>query len=198
MAYPSVTYTFTNGVGNKADASQVNQNFTDIINGVSDGTKAINISQAGIATLLVSGHTRVRAYKSAAQAIVSGADTKIEFDAETYDTQNEFDIANYKWVAAKSAGYYIVNAYVTFDSVEFTAGDYIILKLYRSGVEFSQIARLKIGATQTDYFAISGTAYLTVGATAYLELYAFVNRTGGNTSVLTGTTYTYLDIIRIA
>lgn len=42
MAFPSVTYTFTNGT--TADATQVNQNFTDLINGLSDGTKALNVA----------------------------------------------------------------------------------------------------------------------------------------------------------
>lgn len=52
MANISVTYSFTNGT--TADASQVNQNFTDIINGTSDGTKDFSISAltvAGTATL---------------------------------------------------------------------------------------------------------------------------------------------------
>ena len=41
MASPSVTYSFTNGTA--ADATQVNTNFTDIINGVSDGTKDLSV-----------------------------------------------------------------------------------------------------------------------------------------------------------
>lgn len=52
MANPVVTYTFTNG--NVADASQVNQNFTDLINSLTDGTKSLNIdalTAAGAATL---------------------------------------------------------------------------------------------------------------------------------------------------
>lgn len=52
MASPSVTYTFTNG--NVADASQVNQNFTDLISSLTDGSKSINIdaiTAAGTATL---------------------------------------------------------------------------------------------------------------------------------------------------
>lgn len=52
MAGPSVTYTFTNGT--TADGSQVSQNFTDIINGLTDGTKDLNINAltaAGTATL---------------------------------------------------------------------------------------------------------------------------------------------------
>jgi hypothetical protein len=52
MASPSVTYSFTNGT--TADATQVNQNFTDLINGITDGTKDLSISAltcAGTATL---------------------------------------------------------------------------------------------------------------------------------------------------
>lgn len=42
MANISVTYSFTNG--STADADQVNQNFTDIINGTSDGTKDLSVN----------------------------------------------------------------------------------------------------------------------------------------------------------
>lgn len=52
MANISVTYTFSNGT--TADATEVNTNFTDIINGTSDGTKDFSINAltcAGTATL---------------------------------------------------------------------------------------------------------------------------------------------------
>lgn len=42
MAAPSVTYTFTNGT--TASATEVNQNFTDIINGLTDGTEDLTVS----------------------------------------------------------------------------------------------------------------------------------------------------------
>lgn len=42
MAGPSVTYTFSNST--TADATHVNQNFTDLINGATDGTKDYSIS----------------------------------------------------------------------------------------------------------------------------------------------------------
>ncbi len=51
MTAPSYTYALTNG--NTADASQVTQNFNDILNGVTDGTKDLSISAltcAGTAT----------------------------------------------------------------------------------------------------------------------------------------------------
>jgi hypothetical protein len=42
MAAPSVTYTFSNST--TADATEVNQNFTDVINGITDGTKDLTIN----------------------------------------------------------------------------------------------------------------------------------------------------------
>lgn len=58
MAAPSLTYTLTNGT--TADASQVQQNFNDILNGITDGTKDLSISAltcAGTATL--NGHVNL-------------------------------------------------------------------------------------------------------------------------------------------
>lgn len=52
MASPSVTYTFANST--VADATQVNTNFSDLISGLTDGTKDLSISAltcAGNATL---------------------------------------------------------------------------------------------------------------------------------------------------
>jgi len=42
MAFPSVTYTFSNG--SVADASEVNTNFTNIIDCLSDGTKDLSVN----------------------------------------------------------------------------------------------------------------------------------------------------------
>lgn len=47
MASPSYTYTLTNGT--TADASQVMQNFNDILNGVTDATKDLSISALTVA-----------------------------------------------------------------------------------------------------------------------------------------------------
>jgi hypothetical protein len=46
MAAPSVTNTFTNGT--TADATQVNQNFTDVINGITDGTKDLTFNDCTV------------------------------------------------------------------------------------------------------------------------------------------------------
>lgn len=53
MSAPSVTYSFTNG--NTSDATQVNTNFTDLINGSSDGTRDYTVG-----TLIVNGATTLK------------------------------------------------------------------------------------------------------------------------------------------
>lgn len=47
MAAPTLTYTLTNGT--TADASQVQQNFTDLLNGYTDGSKDLSISAITLA-----------------------------------------------------------------------------------------------------------------------------------------------------
>lgn len=56
MPYISVTYSFTNGSGNIIDADEVNQNFTDIVNGTSDGNSDIRVNNVtALGTLAVTG-----------------------------------------------------------------------------------------------------------------------------------------------
>lgn len=56
MAYIATTYTFSNST--TADATQVNQNFTDIINGLSDSTKDLAINALALAgNLTVNGNS---------------------------------------------------------------------------------------------------------------------------------------------
>lgn len=58
MPSPSVTYTLTNGT--TADATQVMQNFTDILNAMSDGTKDFSIAALTVAgTATLNGHVNL-------------------------------------------------------------------------------------------------------------------------------------------
>jgi len=55
MAYASVTWSLSNGT--VTDATKVNTNFTDIVNGLSDGSKSLNMDSAVFAgTLAVAGN----------------------------------------------------------------------------------------------------------------------------------------------
>ena len=49
MSFPSIPYTFTNGVGNVIDATAINANFTAMVNAISDGATDINVRDATVA-----------------------------------------------------------------------------------------------------------------------------------------------------
>lgn len=88
MAYPSVTYTFSNST--TADATQVNQNFTDLINGLSDGTKDLSISAitcAGNATF--NGNTTIGNASSDDLTITASLASSIPLK-----THNTYDIGS--------------------------------------------------------------------------------------------------------
>lgn len=71
MAFPSVTYTFANST--TADATQVNQNFTDLVNGLSDGTKDINVAQV----------TAAGKFTASAAVVTSGTSTVVATNASS-------------------------------------------------------------------------------------------------------------------
>jgi hypothetical protein len=78
MANISVTYTFVNGA--TSDAPSVNQNFTDIINGTSDGTKAITVDSVTA--------TSVSASSARFSSITGPTLTGVSFDASTNTLTN--------------------------------------------------------------------------------------------------------------
>jgi hypothetical protein len=73
MAAPSVTYTFANST--TADATQVNQNFTDILNGLSDGTKDLSVSQVTAAGKFTASAAFVTSSTSTVVATNGGSST---------------------------------------------------------------------------------------------------------------------------
>lgn len=86
MPAPSITYTFSNST--TADATQVNQNFTDLINGMSDGTKDFSISAltcAGVVTL--NGNTTIGNASSDDLTITASLASTINIK-----THNSYDI----------------------------------------------------------------------------------------------------------
>jgi len=70
MANPAVTNTFTNG--SEADANAVNQNFTDLISAMTDGTKTFNISALTLGGTLTANGNVVLGASSSNTVIVSG------------------------------------------------------------------------------------------------------------------------------
>lgn len=154
MPSPSVTHTFSNST--TADATQVNTNFTDLINGASDGTKDYSINAltcAGAATL--NGNVTLGNASSDTLTITASLASSIAIG-----TTNSYDIGS---------------ATVGLRSVYFAASD-----------SSARSARLLAGAVSASYSITLPTAapasadsvmLFTTGGVA-----SFVNRSTGTTA----------------
>lgn len=88
VAYASVTYTFSNST--TADATQVNQNFNDIINGLSDGTKDLSVSAITAAgNVTFNGNTTVGNASSDDFTLTASLASSVPIK-----THNSFDIGS--------------------------------------------------------------------------------------------------------
>ncbi len=88
MAAIAVTYTFSNST--TADATQVNQNFTDIIAGLSDGTKDISVNAGVFAgNVSISGNTTIGNASSDDLTVTASLASTIPIK-----TTNAFDIGS--------------------------------------------------------------------------------------------------------
>ena len=102
-----------------------------------------------------------RAYMANAQTISGNTFTKLNFNAETFDTNNCFDITNYRFTPTV-AGYYQVNVFTYFS---ITGQVYA----YKNGN--ADIVGMYLNSTG---HVATGLIYLN-GTTDYIEAYFYCN-----------------------
>lgn len=132
------------------------------------------------------------------QTLGSGAWTKVQLNAETFDTNNFFDsTTNYRFTPT-IAGYYIVTWNVTFTRQNATANVVFQSALYKNGSEYANDYELSestaAGNPSVDR-GLSDIVYLN-GTTDYIELYAYQNETAA-TPVAFGTSETWMSVAHI-
>ena len=117
------------------------------------------------------------------QSITLGANTKIQFNSEVFDTDNCFDsTTNYRFTPNKS-GYYQINATVNVSGGSLTI---FRIKLYKNGSFFLQGNDMQKNADAYAGGVVSAVMYFN-GTTDYVEVYG--NPGGsGSADVNTGTT----------
>lgn len=132
-------------------------------------------SSAGVWQLIstVGSGAAFRAYRTVTQTITTAAHTKVQFNVESYDVASAFDSANSKFVAPV-AGKYFFAAALHFDSGSWSAGDTIMLGIYKNGAMHSRV-RLNpfSGASILPTAAISDV--LDLAAADYVEMYIYQN-----------------------
>jgi hypothetical protein len=138
------------------------------------------VVQADIGTNVAGTGPAFSARKDGTQAITQNTVTKITYDIEVFDTNNNFDSSRF---TPTVAGYYQVNL---TGSIETTSSDrYLQLHIYKNGTIIISAQPQYGSSTGANGMgaAISGLVYFN-GSTDYIESYAVTNST---TTVLNGT-----------
>lgn len=131
---------------------------------------------------------KVRVYKSGTQNIASP--TKVEIETETYDSGNNYDTTNYRFVAPID-GYYFVNGQVGMDAVP--VGQGVALYIYKNGAEFAYMINYFNGpAGNTCKTTITDLVPLNKGD--YIELWAANTESPTARAVETGESKTFMTV----
>lgn len=138
---------------------------------------------ASTGTIMVSGNMPAfSAYQSSSQSISSSVYTKVQFQTEEFDTNNNFDsTTNYRFTPTV-AGYYQVNAAINPATTTTTT----IISLYKNGSGYKNIQT----SASSSGMGISALIYCN-GTTDYIETYAFL--TGVTPSINNDSRYTYFQ-----
>ena len=128
-----------------------------------------------------------RAYRNGSQSITASTATKVQLNAETFDTDNCFDsTTNYRFTPT-TAGYYQVNATIEASG---TASTYLGVFIYKNG---SRVAANRSDLYESGRFmqSVSDLIYLN-GSSDYIELYGVVS-SGSSTSFNSGSDETFFS-----
>jgi hypothetical protein len=145
---------------------------------------------AATGIVMVSGNMPAfSVYKSTDQTIAYNTTTKVTFDTESFDTNNNFASSTF---TPTVAGYYQINAKLFYSGTA-TRNYYLSNRIYKNGsvASVSAIAIYQLGSAAE--FAVNQSALIYMnGTTDYLEVYAYtVDYTAGASILLAaGSGYT--------
>ncbi len=134
----------------------------------SDNSGNIQLQWNGIAAPAFS------AYRSGTQsALSSGVFTKVQLNAEEFDTANCFDsTTNYRFTPTV-AGYYQINGGVSPSAF---SGNYLLCCIYKNGVIYKNGSNFALNGAAGPTTVVSSLVYLN-GSTDYVELYVIAQGT---------------------
>jgi hypothetical protein len=110
------------------------------------------------------------AYRNASQSVSSSTNTKVAIDTEEFDTNSNFDsVTNYRFTPTV-AGYYQINAGITFAS----AVTYAQIMIYKNGSNYKNTYSQLSAGNYTQN--VSSIVYCN-GSTDYIEIYGYMAAT---------------------
>ena len=132
-------------------------------------TNCTGLPQAGLGTNVVGNGPAFSAYQSSAQTLSSITFTKINFQTEEWDTNNNFDNATNMRFTPTVAGYYDITAGVATAA----SATGIILRLYKNGSSHRTLYYNGFGSFANANGGYGAAMAYCNGSTDYLEIYAY-------------------------
>jgi hypothetical protein len=140
------------------------------------------ITQSELATGVAGTGPAFSAYLNSTQAFTAGVWTKVQLNAEEWDTNNNFDsTTNYRFTPTV-AGYYQINCEVASHASTFSGANY--LSVYKNGSQY-KISYLSTYGAPT----LATLVYLN-GSTDYVELYLNI---GTSQNMNASSAYTFMN-----
>jgi len=155
------------------------------------GTGTITIGQSGDTVTIPSGATlsvagssvtavdntpSFNAYMNGAQTLANGTYSKMEMDAEVYDSDGKYDISNYRFTPTVVGKYWVWGKFRMDTGTSIAAS---IIAVYKNGSLISKFTEGQSNST-TRFFG----QVITLDADDYIELYGYQN--GGGTVTVNG------------
>jgi hypothetical protein len=159
----------------------------------SDGSGNVTINAAAMKST-----PSFRAFRSSTQSISDNTSTKVQFDSETFDTDNTFDNStNYRFTPGVSGKYFVFTQICCTASVGNTL-NYAGVVMKKNGS--SEIARNSVDPDDSyrhnqayPYFA----TIVEMNTTDYIEIFAQIDVASGTPQIGDGTNQTYFGAYKL-
>ena len=150
---------------------------------VAGGLPDATITQPELASGVSGTGPAFSAYQSSAQTISSATFTKILFQTEEFDTNNNFASSRF---TPTVAGYYQVSG--GFTNISITPNEEVIVALAKNGAVIKYLQDTVQGSVSRSAYG-SGLIFLN-GSTDYVELFAFIGFGGTLVAISINTWFT--------
>lgn len=165
------------------------------VNKLEDGSglDSVVVNTGGIVDLPKQSGCRVT--QDTAQTIANTTWTKVQYETEDWDNQNEYDnVTNFRFTALKD-GKYTIKAALLSASVSWTAGEYWLLECHENGAAaISGWEQVDGSVTKNAFVDVIDDINLVIGD--YIEIYVKHNQ-GGNVDTIGSAVYSYFSVMKL-
>ena len=151
------------------------------------GTESFILNSTGIFS--VPQQSSARAYRNAAQTASNGGWTRIMYDTENWDTQNEYATASY---TPTVNGTYLIIAQVQIENLD--DQDFLTSAIYVDGAIVA-LDKLWVSGSGTGY--ATAITLMRLNKLQTIDGYCYLHHPAGNLPIKTGSSFTYIVIYKL-